>query len=76
MKSSNKGSQAKSDELREGGSPYDLDFPVDPAFSSRPPKGTWEDGYRLSVLALEQVKNRPEIFEQRNRRMCSVEFQL
>jgi hypothetical protein len=53
-----------------------LDLPIDPSFVSKPPKGTWEDGYNLSLLALEQVKNRPEIFEQRARGMCAAEFIL
>jgi hypothetical protein len=76
MKNSDDESQAKSDVLRENGSAYGLDFPVDSDFPSDPPKGTWADGYRLSLLALRQVKNPPEIFEERSRRMCSAEFEL
>ena len=76
MKNLNGGSKARPDQLAETGSPYGLQFPINPGFSSRPPGGTWEDGYRLSVLALREVKDRPEIFEERNRRMCMVEFVL
>jgi hypothetical protein len=72
----NSNKESQSDQLREAGSPYDLELPIDPTFSSRPPKGTWENGYRLSVLALEQVRNRPQIFEERAQRMCSAEFVL
>jgi hypothetical protein len=76
MKSSSNDSKTQVDRLAEAQSPYRLELPVDSKFSSRPPQGTWEDGYRLSLLALEQVKDRPEIFEQRSRRMCSAEFKL
>jgi len=76
MPSSDDESQAKSDRLRETNWPYDLEFPVDPEFPSDPPKGSWADGYRLSLLALRQVKDRPEIFQERSRRMCWAEFEL
>jgi hypothetical protein len=64
------------DELREAAAAYGLDLPVAPAWFSQPPKGTMEDGIRLSLLALEQVKDRPEIFAQRDQRRCDVEFKL
>ena len=49
-------------------------LPVDPNFKSTPPKGTWEDGYWMSVAALEEAVKHPEIWEERRKRMCSVEF--
>ena len=60
--------------LHDASSPYALDLPVAPRWFSIPPKGTWEDGYRLSLAALEMVKDRPEIFEQREQRRCTAEF--
>jgi hypothetical protein len=54
----------------------DLELPIAPRWWSDPPKGSWEDGYQLSLMALELVKNRPEIWEQRNARMVNVEFVL
>lgn len=62
--------------LREEPAAYGLTLPVDPTFRSLPPAGSWEDGYRLSLAALELVKDRPEIFAQRSARMCDVEFVL
>jgi hypothetical protein len=61
-------------ELRETTAKYSFDLPVAPAWFSKPPAGTMDDGIRLSLAALEQVKDRPEIFEQRRRQMCDVEF--
>jgi hypothetical protein len=52
----------------------DFDLPVAPPWFSQPPRGTMDDGIRLSLAALEQVKDRPEVFEQRQRQMCDVEF--
>ena len=60
--------------LHDASSPYALDLPVAPAWFSEPPNGSWEAGYRLSLAALEMVKNRPEIFEERTRQMVDVEF--
>lgn len=62
--------------LRDEPAAYGLTLPVDSTFRSLPPAGTWEDGYRLSLAALELVKDRPEIFAERSRRMCDVEFVL
>ncbi len=62
--------------LRETASPYALDLPINRAMPDTPPKGTWEDGWRLSQLALGAVENRPEIFAQRDERMCFVEFRM
>ena len=53
---------------------YQFDLPVDPGYRERPPKGSWEAGYRLSLAALELVKHRPEVFAERDRQMCDVEF--
>jgi hypothetical protein len=53
-----------------------LDFPVDANFRDRPPRGSVEDGVRLSELALEQVRERPSVFEERELRRCHVEFTL
>ena len=65
-----------SDELNEAAVAYKLELPVAPAWFSEPPKGTIEDGINLSLLALEQIKDRPEIFTQRDQRRCDVEFVL
>ena len=56
--------------------PLDLSFqlPVEPGYRELPPKGSWEAGYELSLLALEFVKDRPEIWEQRRARVVNVEF--
>ena len=62
--------------VHEESAAYGLILPVDPSFRSLPPTGTWEDGHRLSVAALELVKDRPEIFAQRSARMCDVDFVL
>ena len=58
--------------------PVDLDFelPVEPGFDSLPPKGTWEDGYKLSLMALEMIKDRPWIWEERMQERCYVEFKM
>jgi hypothetical protein len=62
------------DQLKEQSSPYAMDLPVAPAWFSEPPKGTIDDGIRLSLAILESVKNRPEVFEERARQMVDVEF--
>jgi len=62
--------------FRETPSPYALALPVARDFSADAPRGTWEDGYRLSLAALEIVRDRPEVFVQRDARMCAVEFKL
>jgi hypothetical protein len=78
MKSSNPGSNPSEEmlSLREASSPYALELPINRDMPSDPPKGTWEDGWRLSELAIEAVRHRPEIFDQRDQRMCTVEFRL
>lgn len=72
--SSNGSVENQPDALRETSPDYGFDLPVEPGYRERPPKGTWEAGYRLSLAALESVKRRPEIFVQRDQRMCDVEF--
>ena len=64
------------DELREAAGAYRLDLPVGPAWFSKPPRGTIEDGIQLSLGALDQIKSRPEIFAQRDQRRCDVEFKM
>lgn len=56
--------------------PPDLEFelPVASGYRERPPTGSWEAGYRLSLAALEFVKDGPEVFAARDRQMCDVEF--
>ena len=53
---------------------YQFELPVVPGYRERPPAGSWEAGYRLSLAALELVKHRPEVFAERDRQMCDVEF--
>jgi hypothetical protein len=53
---------------------YAFELPIEPDYRERPPEGSWEAGYRLSLMALEIVKNRPEVFEERDKCMRSVEF--
>lgn len=62
------------DELKEKTVPYRLDLPVAPAWFSDPPKGTMEDGICLSIAIIESVKNRPEVFAERDRQRVDVEF--
>lgn len=52
----------------------DLELPIAPQWWSEPPRGSWEAGYELSLLALESVKDRPEIWQQRRASMVNVEF--
>ena len=70
------GPEDDKDELREPSEPYGLDLPIAPAWFSGPPQGSMEDGFHLSLLAIEQIKDRPEVFADRDRRMCDVEFTL
>jgi hypothetical protein len=55
---------------------FDFELPIEPEFISLPPKGTWEAGYKLSLMGLEMIKDRPQIWEERERRRCDVEFKL
>lgn len=49
-------------------------LPIVPNWASEPPAGTMEDGIRLSIAIIESVKNRPEVFEERDRQRVDVEF--
>jgi hypothetical protein len=71
---SDKSAAGQPDALREA--PLDLGFelPVEPGYRELPPRGSWEAGYELSLLALAAVKDRPEIWAQRAARMVDVEF--
>ena len=40
---------------------FDFELPIEPGFDSLPPKGTWEDGYKLSLMGLEMIKDRLDI---------------
>ena len=58
--------------------PVDLDFelPAEPGFVSLPPKASWEAGYKLSLMALEMIKDKPWVWEQRERERCYEEFKM
>ena len=62
--------------LREAPPDYGFELPVEPGYRERPPRGGIEAGIRLGLLALAQIKERPQIFEQREARRCDVEFKL
>jgi len=64
------------EEMKGAAASYGLDLPVAPEWFSKSPKGSLEDGIQLSLLALAQAEDRPEVFAQRQRRMCDVEFRL
>src|SRR4051812_12886678 len=66
--SGNESDKHSSAELRETPGDYGFELPIEPNYRERPPQGSWEAGYRLSLMALEMVKNRPEIFDQRDQR--------
>jgi hypothetical protein len=53
-----------------------FELPVEPGYREQPPSGTIEDGIRLSLAALELVKDRPEIFVAREAQRVTVEFVL
>ncbi len=64
------------DELKETPGAYGFDLPIAPAWFSKPPPGSVDDGIRLSLATLEQVKGRPEIFRDRERQRCLAEFKI
>jgi hypothetical protein len=66
--------ESQVDELKDAAAPFGLDLPAAPAWFSEPPTGSLDDGIRLSLLALEQLQDRPEVFVQREQRRCEVEF--
>lgn len=53
-----------------------LDFPIAPVWFSLPPDGTLDDGIRLSLLALEQIKDRSELWNEREKFRCLAEFRF
>lgn len=61
-------------QLREASAAYGLDLPVAPAWFSDEPKGSWQDGYELSLVVLLDALKQPEIWEARDREMVAVEF--
>lgn len=75
-KSSNESPEPSDGVFREASGNYDFDLPIEPGYRELPPKGSWEAGYRLSLAALEMIKDRPHIWEERERRRCDVEFVL
>ena len=75
-KSDNDSVEAGLAELHEVPPDYGFDLPVQPQYRERPPRGSVDDGIQLSLLALAQVADRPEVFSQREMRRCHVEFQM
>ena len=73
---SNESGSGESPALRETPPDYGFELPVEPGYRERPPRGSIETGIRLGLLTLEQVKNRPQIFAERDKRRCDVEFKL
>lgn len=66
-----------SDQLKDAPASAGFELPVAPAWFSRPPAGTMEDGIALSVEAWRTVEARvPAIFAERDKRRCVVEFKL
>ena len=55
---------------------YGFELPVEPGYRERPPKGSVEAGIQLGLKALEQIKNRPEIFARRELHRYTVEFKM
>ena len=48
----------------------------DPVDGPLPSSTSWETGYKLNLIALEMLKDRPEFWEERKRRRCDVEFKM
>ena len=61
---------------REAPPDYGFELPVEPGYRERPPRGGIEAGIQLGLLALDQVKDRPRVFAERELRRCDVEFKL
>lgn len=74
--SSDDSNKSKPDTLRETPPDYGFELPVEPGYRERPPKGSVEAGIQLGLMALEQVKDRPEIFARRELHRCTVEFKM
>jgi hypothetical protein len=41
-----------------------------------PSSASWEAGYRMSLIALERLKDCPEFWEERRKDRCDVEFKI
>ena len=67
---------SKPDELREAPADDELELPIAPAWFSKPPAGTLDDGIRLSLLALDQIQDRPGLLNNREKFRCLAEFQI
>jgi len=66
----------KPDEFREQATSYGLDLPAAPDWFSEEPKGTWEDGYQLSLQLIRDLKDRDRVFAERDACMVSAEFKM
>lgn len=53
---------------------YGLDLPVAVDWFSEEPSGTWEDGYRLSLQLIRDLKDCDRVFAERDACMVSAEF--
>ncbi|MBI1177511.1 hypothetical protein GC207_08740 [bacterium] len=78
MKNSSKPSNSNSipDRFREQLPAYGLDLPVAPDWFSEEPKGTWEDGYQLSLQLIRDLKVRDRVLAERDACMVSAEFKM
>ncbi len=76
MTESSNASDKARDSTKKPFAGFTLDLPVDSAYHGHPPRGTWMDGYLLSLMGLDQVKDRPQVFDERDARMCSAEFRM
>jgi hypothetical protein len=58
-------------------SPADgLNLPVAPDWFSEAPKGSWEDGYQLSLQVIRDLKDRNRVFAERDASMVAAEFKM
>jgi hypothetical protein len=47
-----------------------------PTYGPLPSSASWEAGYKMSLIALEKLKDQPEFWEERRKDRCYVEFKL
>ena len=64
------------DQLNESGPPYRMELPIAPAWFSEAPKGRWEDGYSLSIQAIQSLRDPEQVVSVRSARMVDVEFTM
>jgi hypothetical protein len=64
------------DQFKERPVAYGLDLPVAPDWFSEEPKGTWEDGYRLSLELIQSLPNLDQVYAERDACMVSAEFKM